>query len=427
MIGLPTETDEDLEELARLAEGILEAARRVGNRKAAVKVSVGPFVPKAWTPFQWEPFVPAEELSRRIALLRARFKRIRWAKLTWNEPEEAQLEALLSRGDRRFGEVIARAHNLGAVFDGWGECSRLDAWRQAIEEAGIDLHAELGPRDLTAVLPWDVIDAGVRKGFLKAERRRGFMEAETPDCRWGDCMRCGIPGDGLDTQLAPPTLPVAGGEAPALASAKNAAYRLRPLPRVFPAGGPLGQPERFARYRFTFQKLGDARWLSHRNVMDLLARALRAADLLEGHEHRRALEHLLHELEALAGRADHLDRRVGERQLRLGAARIQRFERRARHARTMQIGEHQRERAVAAAGQHEREVGHVAIGHRQLLAREAAALDAGMYARRIEIPGAFGHGQGSDELPGCEARQVFLLLLCAARQQQRFGGQIDRR
>ena len=277
MIGLPTETDEDLEELARLAEGILEAARRVGNRKAAVKVSVGPFVPKAWTPFQWEPFVSPEELSRRIGLLRERFRRIRWAKLTWDEPEESQLEALLSRGDHRLGEVIARAHNLGAVFDGWGEWSRLDAWRQAVAEAGINLEAELGPRELTAVLPWDVIDAGVRKGYLKAERRRGFMEAETPDCRWGDCMRCGIPGEGLDTQLALPTLPVVGEEAPGLARAKNAAYRLRPLPRVLPRGEPLAQPERLARYRFTFQKLGDARWLSHRNVMDLLERALRAA------------------------------------------------------------------------------------------------------------------------------------------------------
>ena len=281
MIGLPTETDDDLEELARLAEGILEAARRVGNRKAAVKVSVGPFVPKAWTPFQWEPFVPAQELSRRIGLLRNRFKRIRpaasRAKLTWNEPEESQLEALLSRGDRRLGAVIARAHELGAVFDGWGEWARLDAWRQAIQEAGIDLEAELGPRELTATLPWDVLDAGVRKGYLKAERRRGFMEAETPDCRWGDCMQCGIPGDGLDTKLALPTLPAVGEEAPTLARARNAAYRLRPLPRVLPKGEPLAQPERFARYRFTFQKLGDARWLSHRNVMDLLARALRAA------------------------------------------------------------------------------------------------------------------------------------------------------
>jgi radical SAM family uncharacterized protein/radical SAM-linked protein len=277
MIGLPTETDEDLEELARLAEGILEAARRVGNRKAELKVSVGPFVPKSWTPFQWEPFVPAEELARRIGLLRNRFRRIRHAKLTWNDPAESRLEAILSRGDRRLGAAIARAHDLGAVFDGWGEWLNLGAWEEALAEAGVDVEGELGARELAATLPWDVIDAGVRKGFLKAERRRGFMEAETPDCRWGDCMRCGIPGDGLDTQLALPTLPVVGEEAPGLARAKTAAYRLRPLPRVLPARPPLVQPARVARYRFTFQKVGDARWLSHRNVMDLLERALRAA------------------------------------------------------------------------------------------------------------------------------------------------------
>jgi radical SAM family uncharacterized protein/radical SAM-linked protein len=277
MIGLPTETDEDLEELARLAEGILDAARRVGNRKAELKVSVGPFVPKSWTPFQWEPFVPAEELARRIGLLRNWFRRIRHAKLTWNEPAESRLEAILSRGDRRLGAVIARAHDLGAVFDGWGEWLNLGAWEQALAEAGVDVEGELGARELVATLPWDVIDAGVRKGFLKAERRRGFVEASTPDCRWGDCMRCGIPGDGLDTQLALPTLPVVGEEAPELARAGNAAYRLRPLPRVLPARPPLVQPERLARYRFSFGKLGDARWLSHRNVMDLLERALRAA------------------------------------------------------------------------------------------------------------------------------------------------------
>ncbi len=281
MIGLPTETDDDLEELARLVEGILEAGRRAGNRKAAVKVSVGPFVPKAWTPFQWEAFVPVPELTRRIALLRERFRRIRpaagRAKLTWNEPEESQLEALLSRGDRRLARVIARAHDLGAVFDGWGEWSRPDAWRRAIEEAGLPLARELGHRELTATLPWDVLDAGVRKGFLKAERRRAFLQAETPDCRWGDCMRCGIPGDGLDTQLALPTLPVVGREAPELARARNAAYRLRPRPRLLPRAEPLRQPDRAARYRFTFHKRGDARWLSHRNVMDLLERALRAA------------------------------------------------------------------------------------------------------------------------------------------------------
>ncbi|MFZ5786210.1 MAG: TIGR03936 family radical SAM-associated protein, partial [Acidobacteriota bacterium] len=277
MIGLPTETDEDLEALADLARDILAAGRRVGNRKAEVKVSVGPFVPKAWTPFQWEPFVPVEEMRRRVGLLRARFARIRGSKLTWNEPEESRLEALLSRGDRRLGRVIARAVDLGAKFDGWHEWLRLDAWNQAMAEAGLDWEDQTGARDLGATLPWDVIDAGVRKGYLKAERRRGVDERATPDCRWGDCMRCGIPGDGADTVLARPTLPAVGEEAPELARARNAAYRLRPLPRVAPRPEPLAQPELLARVRFGFEKRGDARFLSHRNVMDLLERALRAA------------------------------------------------------------------------------------------------------------------------------------------------------
>ena len=277
MIGLPTETDEDLEELAVLTEGILAAARRVGNRKAEVRVSVGPFVPKSWTPFQWEPFVPVAELERRIAVLRDRFRRIRHARISWNEPAESALEALLSRGDRRLAAVVARAHDLGSVFDGWGEWLRLDAWRQALAESSLDSDLETGPRELGATLPWDVIDARVRKGYLKAERRRSRLEAETPDCRWGDCMRCGVPGDGADTVLALPTLPVVGEEAPDRARARNAAYRLRPLPRTLPPSSPLSQPDRSQRIRFTFTKRGDARWLSHRNVMDLLERALRAA------------------------------------------------------------------------------------------------------------------------------------------------------
>ncbi|MFZ5803850.1 MAG: TIGR03960 family B12-binding radical SAM protein [Acidobacteriota bacterium] len=277
MIGLPTETDEDVLELSRLAREILQAARRVGNHHAEVKVSVGPFVPKPVTPFQWEPFGPVPLLQQRIELLKKAFRPIRWAKLTWVEPEEVALEALLSRGDRRLSRVIARAHDLGAVFDGWGEWLNLDAWRQAVAEAGLSWEAELGPRDLGATLPWDVIDPLVRKGYLKAERRRAYLEAATPDCRWGDCMRCGVPGDGVDTQLAKSTLPVVGEEAPALARARNAAYRLRPVPRIPPPSEPPQQPEKTARYRFTFQKLGEARWLSHRQVMDLLERALRAS------------------------------------------------------------------------------------------------------------------------------------------------------
>jgi radical SAM family uncharacterized protein len=249
MIGLPTETDDDLEELARLTEDILAAGRRVtGGRKIQVKVSAGCYVPKAWTPFQWQPYAGVEELRRRIALLKQRFRRIRGARLTWSDPAEAALESILSRGGRGLSAAIERAHDLGAVFDGWTD-------------------------------HWDLIDAGVRKGYLKGEWRRALREAETEDCKWGHCYRCGIPGDGEDTQLASTTLPVLGEALPEADRPKAAAYRLRPEPRTPPSVEERQQPPVHRRYRFVFSKRGDARWLSHRQLMDALERMIRAAQL----------------------------------------------------------------------------------------------------------------------------------------------------
>jgi radical SAM family uncharacterized protein/radical SAM-linked protein len=280
MIGLPTETDEDLEELARLTEEILAAGRRVtGGRKIQVKVSVGCYVPKAWTPFQWQPYAGVGELRRRIGLLKQRFRRIRGARLTWSDPEEAALESLLSRGSRGLAAAIERAHDLGAVFDGWTDHINLDAWRQALDNIGVDVDRELGERALSDTLPWDLIDAGVRKGYLKSEWRRALRETETEDCKWGHCYRCGIPGDGEDTQLATTTLPVLGEVLPEADRPMAAAYKLRPEPRTPPSTNVRPQPPVHRRYRFTFSKTGDARWLSHRQLMDALERMVRAAGL----------------------------------------------------------------------------------------------------------------------------------------------------
>ena len=280
MIGLPTETDDDLEELARLAEDLVAAGRRVtGGRKVQVKVSVGCFIPKAWTPFQWHAFAGVEELQRRIGFLKHRFKRIRGAKLTWSNPEESALESLLSRGDRRLAAAIERAHDLGSVFDGWSDHLDLGAWRRALDECSVDVKKELGARDLSDPLPWDVIDAGLRKGFLKAEWRRALRESETEDCKWGHCYHCGIPGDGADTQLAQATLPILGEPLPEDQRSKVAAYRLRPEPRLPTPHRDRPQSPVHRRYRFTFSKTGDARFLSHRQVMDAFERVLRAAGL----------------------------------------------------------------------------------------------------------------------------------------------------
>jgi len=261
MLGLPTETDDDVEALADLAADLLDEARRAGRRKAEVKVSANPFVPKAWTPFQWEPLIPEADFERRVRLLRDRCRPLRGVKLGWGEHADARLEALLARGDRRLGAVIARAHEHGAAFDGWNEMRRPDAWAKAFEEHGIDLAAELGGRDLDATLPWEIIDPGVSRVYMRLERERALREERTPDCRLGGCTGCGIPGAGRDLRFAAPSL---GQARPPRSPGEP---RLTPEP----------QPETRLKARLTYAKTGDARWLSHRNVMDLLERALRAS------------------------------------------------------------------------------------------------------------------------------------------------------
>lgn len=262
MLGLPTETDEDAAALGELAVSLAAEARRAGRKRAEIKIAVNPFVPKAWTPFQWEAFMAAEDYERRVRLLRDRCRTARGVKLGWGAWEDAQLEAVLARGDRRLGAVIARAHDLGAVFDGWSEQRRPEAWVQAFAEAGIDLAQECGPRELDAWLPWDIIDAGVTKTFLRAERERAYRGEPTPDCRQGRCVGCGIPGAGRDLRLARKV---------ERREAKAAEGRGKQPPAN------SRQPTAVVRTRMTYSKRGDARWLSHRNVMDLLARALRAA------------------------------------------------------------------------------------------------------------------------------------------------------
>ncbi|MEO8348168.1 MAG: TIGR03960 family B12-binding radical SAM protein, partial [Acidobacteriota bacterium] len=151
MIGLPTETKEDLDELVTLVEGILAQGRRYGRKE--VNVSVGPFVPKSWTPFQWAPFDGVELLEKKLQYLKDRFRRVRGAKMKWHEPREAEIECVLSRGDRRAARVIHTAWRSGVRFDGWSEHFRYDLWQRAFEAEGIPPATWLRAYDLDEVLP----------------------------------------------------------------------------------------------------------------------------------------------------------------------------------------------------------------------------------------------------------------------------------
>ena len=289
MIGLPTETVADLDELVTLVEGILAQGRKHGRKN--VNVSVGSFVPKSWTPFQWAPFDGVETLERKLAYLKEKFRRIRGAKMKWHEPREAEIECVLSRGDRRVARILHTAWKSGVRFDGWTEHFRHDLWIKAFEAEGIPKDSYLRAYDLDEILPWDVLDVSIKKRWLQIELIKAKKEMRTEDCKWGHCYACGVPGNGEDTVLAKsmnagalPAFDAAAAPASDPAAyrdvAKGAAYREKAMPDL-PAASRVrgGQGETPVRHRISFSKTGDARLLSHRNTMDVLERAIRAAGL----------------------------------------------------------------------------------------------------------------------------------------------------
>jgi radical SAM family uncharacterized protein/radical SAM-linked protein len=288
MIGLPTETDSDLDELVALVEGILAQGRKHGRKQ--VNVSVGSFVPKSWTPFQWAPFDGVETLERKLVYLKEKFRRVRGARMKWHEPREAEIECALSRGDRRMGRVLHSAWRSGVRFDGWTEHFRHDLWMRAFDAERIPKESYLREYALEEILPWDVLDVSIKKRWLQIELIKAKKEMRTEDCKWGHCYACGVPGNGEDTMLARPmagSLPtidaaVAAPEDPAAyrEPAKGAAYRQKAMPDLPSAARRLPpQGDRVFRHRVVFEKTGDARFLSHRNTMDVLERAIRAAGL----------------------------------------------------------------------------------------------------------------------------------------------------
>jgi radical SAM family uncharacterized protein len=191
MIGLPTETDEDVVAICELAKRVLRVGRRHHGKGAAVHVGVSTFVPKPHTPFQWVAQEQRETVLRHQEILR-RESRMQGLKLSWNDFEESQIEALLSRGDRRIGDVIQRAWELGARFDGWREGFRYDLWLQALGEFGLTVEWYCHrTRAKDETLPWDHINAGVSREFLWHEWERSVEAGTTDDCRYGKCSLCG--------------------------------------------------------------------------------------------------------------------------------------------------------------------------------------------------------------------------------------------
>ncbi len=192
MVGLPTEQDEDVLAIAELGIKTYELARRYGKANK-VTISVGGFVPKPHTPFQWAAQDPPEEIRRKLSLIRHAIKAHSGLKLRTNDPEEGVIEGLLARGDRRVAAAVERAWQLGARFDGWHEISTLDLWRRAFDETGVELAWYTArERDEREALPWDHLDSGLDKAWLWSDWQDARTDKELDDCRWSPCYDCGV-------------------------------------------------------------------------------------------------------------------------------------------------------------------------------------------------------------------------------------------
>ncbi len=256
MVGLPGENEKDLNDIIFLAREVSKLAKKQG-RRANLNLSVSTFVPKAHTPFMWEPQIRLEESTGRIELIRRGVKGSR-VRVKWNQPAMSWLEGIFSRGDRKLTGALIKAWSKGARFDAWSEHYNRDLWVAAFKEEGIDPEFYLQrERTLEEILPWDHINSGVSKKYLKEELRRARAEKTTPDCR-SVCLECGV----CDHHKISPII----------------VKDWEPFKRQIKYGKKQ-KPAFIKKFRIGFSKTGPARYLSHLEMVRVFIRAMKRAGL----------------------------------------------------------------------------------------------------------------------------------------------------
>ena len=262
MIGLPTERDDDVEAIADLALRTLASGREI-QRRARVHLGVSTFVPKPFTPFQWAAQLSLEETRRRQSLLKELLKNAEGIKYGRHAPEETFLEGLVSRSDRRAGDLIEAAFRKGCRFDAWGEHLRFDLWMEAVEEVGFDVEDAIRERDLNERLPWDHLDVLIPKSWFQWDWEQALELKHAEDCRHHKCHKCGVIDE--ERELCAHMLrnqirsrePEANWE------------RSDPTPYV--------EPDPVQRLWIRISRTGQARFLSHLESHSAWIRALRRA------------------------------------------------------------------------------------------------------------------------------------------------------
>ncbi len=288
MIGLPTETNDDLDELVALVGKVVALAPRGGSQ---IHVSISPFSPKSHTPFQWAGQIPREEIERRNNYLARRLQRF-GVKVSLRDAEISVLEGMLGLGDRDAAQAVLAAWRAGARFDGWSEHFDFGRWERAFVAAGIEPRHYLDPRDPEAPLPWDTVDCGVDREFLAKDWHRAQRAGTLPDCRLeAACYKCSAcDGDiqHIFAQLA--EMAPSGGVADGAAAS---AAPEPPPPDFDPRNADPDQPGQEDRkwrawrqqaatkcwYRAEYTKTGDLIFLGHLDFQRQLQLALRRSGL----------------------------------------------------------------------------------------------------------------------------------------------------
>jgi hypothetical protein len=211
LIGLPSETDEDTLGIAELAKQCVAIGKK-HNKRASVTVSIGGFVPKPFTPFQWFGQNTSTELQRKVNLLRDATRKMKGVTLKWHDPKATLVEGIASRGDRRVGAVIEQVWRNGGTFQEWSEHFNLDLWLQAMADNGLSAEDFVYRHRTEAEQhPWDHLSAGLHKDFLWQDWQDALAEVGLEDCRWTPCYDCGAcTGFGIEHVVAS-AVPPAGG------------------------------------------------------------------------------------------------------------------------------------------------------------------------------------------------------------------------
>ena len=268
MIGQPTEENADLQAMADLISKIVEIARL--HRGKNINVSVSPFVPKPHTPFQWAKQDSMEETDAKLAFLSSTIK-ARNTKLSWRSSDIAAVEGVLARGDRKLSAVIKRAWELGSRLDGWSELWDFNRWEQAIKENGSTIDNYLKGFEIDGPLPWDHIDKGVTKKFLRDEHYRALGQNVTPDCRFTDCKSCGLMGEKICKEII--AKPINEKELTEITNEESETEEKDKF--VVKNQTPISK--RIVRVKY--QKGESVRFLSHLDIMRMFERAMRRAQL----------------------------------------------------------------------------------------------------------------------------------------------------